>query len=76
MNISMDNVGYVVVFSVLAYFLLNRSICFVFPLVCGYFGILVQDVLKRRRDVPWIYFFYPVNIYGFKQWFVCLIKYS
>lgn len=47
MIISMDNVGNVVVVSVSAYFLLNRSICFVFPLVCGYFGILVQDVLKE-----------------------------
>lgn len=45
----MDNVGHVLVFNVLAYSLLNRSTfpSIFFPnLVCGYSGILVQNVLK------------------------------
>ena len=56
----MDNVGHVVVFNVLADSLLNRSTftCFFFPCsVCSYSGILVQDVLKRERNVLWIFFF-------------------
>lgn len=69
----MDDVSHVVVVNALAYSLLNRSTFLFFffvPLVCGYSGILVQDVLKREkcsmereRDIYiYIFFFNPGNI--------------